>query len=70
MVGVPGHSVGLRSEVSCTFVSHDKLYPEEGSVQWFHWLISVQPGESLHVQPIGGLSQDFLNTLKEDLFHS
>lgn len=60
MVGIPGQPVGLCSQVSCTFVSHDKLYPEEGGIQWLHRLISVQSGESLHVPRVGGLTQDFL----------
>ncbi|KAA8596072.1 hypothetical protein FQN60_011363 [Etheostoma spectabile] len=53
------------ANVSCTFVSQDKLYPEEGIIQRRDWLISVQLGESLHVHPVVGLIQDFLYGLQE-----
>ena len=59
MIGEPGQLVGLGPQVSCAFVSHDKLYPEEGAVHRLHGLISVQSGESLHVKCVQRFIQDF-----------
>lgn len=46
---------------------HDKLNPEEGVVERRDGLISVQPGQPLHVVLIGRIRQDFLYAPEKDI---
>ncbi|KAG7218686.1 hypothetical protein INR49_006273 [Caranx melampygus] len=62
------HLVRLCSEVWSTFVPHDELDPENGTVQRFHGLIPVDVGQCLHLLPVARLIEHLLDRLQEVVF--